>query len=120
MHKSVWLSVKVLVVLAVVGFLWVDGWFSRASIGVNKYFHSITQISETKKLKQLRDSYFKDNLALQTYQVDYVLEVTASVQTLSDFEVSFCRDKQINPIIYGNQLNFLCRLIKESELLNEQ
>lgn len=120
MRKYLLFLLKVAFVLLVLRFLWAGDWFNYAATEIKSFYTRVVGTPEFRMLKELRQDFLHKNFALQDYQVDYVLEVTRSVEDLKKFHMRFCVEKQINPIIYGNQLNKFCTLINQTELLQKK
>ncbi|MFT5283038.1 MAG: hypothetical protein ACI94Z_001873, partial [Yoonia sp.] len=60
----------------------------------------------------------RNNMVLKTHQVDYVIEVTDSIEAIDRFYILYCVNKDKNPYIFGENLTKLCSEIEVSELLS--
>jgi hypothetical protein len=68
----------------------------------------------------LRDTFMRNNMALQPHQVDYVIEVTQSEESVNQFYGLYCAKEDKNPYMYGANLKKFCSDIQQSRLLISQ
>ncbi len=93
--------------------------FSGVASTVSGWYESIIEVPERSKIIKLRDRFMRNNMSLQPYQTDYIIEVTDSAEKINQFYQLYCIKKDANPYIFGPNLSKFCLDIEQSELLYE-
>ncbi|MCW8090522.1 hypothetical protein [Alteromonas sp. ASW11-130] len=85
---------------------------------VTQWFITVSEIPEKRQLSVIREDANKKMGSLRPFQQNYLNEVTASRSSVSYFHHQYCKGKEINPYINGQNLSQFCSVIQQSTLLD--
>lgn len=119
MRKAVIIIIQILIVIVFLQSSFAQHFFGDVANALKSWYTSIVEMPERSKINSLRDAFMINNMSLQTHQVDYVLEVTESVDKIEGFHRLYCVKKDKNPYIYGANLAKFCADIGSSGILNK-
>lgn len=117
MRKTIIIIIQVLILIMFLRSSFAQHFFGGVADTLVGWYDSIVEVPERSKIIALRDKFMRNNMSLQPYQVDYVIEVTDSVEGIDRFYDFYCVQEDKNPFINGINLAKLCKEIEESELL---
>lgn len=117
MRNKIIILIQVLLVIIFLQSSFAQHFFSGAVDTISQWYEDFMEVPERRKIMQLRDTFLRNNMALQPHQVDYIMEVTDTQEKINDFYWAYCLNKDKNPFVYGNQLEKFCGDLAASELL---
>ena len=117
MRKIIIIIIQILILIIFLQSSFAQHFFGGLADTIGKWYTSVVEVPERSKIVSLRDRFMRNNMSLQPYQVDYILDVTDSVQKIDKFYDLYCIHDDKNPYIFGDNLAKLCEDINESELL---
>jgi hypothetical protein len=120
MRKAIIIIIQILILIIFLRTSFAQHFFGGIADTLVGWYESIVEVPERSKIIVLRDKFMRNNMSLQPYQVDYVIEVTDSVEDIDKFYNLYCVLEDKNPYIFGVNLAKLCKEIKESELLTKK
>jgi hypothetical protein len=118
MRKFFIVLIQIIIVIVFLRSDFAQHFFGGTAKTIVGWYKSIIEVPERSKIIALRDSYMRNNMVLKTHQVDYVIEVTDSIEAIDRFYILYCVNKDKNPYIFGENLTKLCSEIEVSELLS--
>ncbi|MFC3121211.1 hypothetical protein [Agaribacter flavus] len=117
MWRNIVVIVQILLIIWLLQTKWVQDMFSSVQLTLSDWVASVLTVPDRQKIASLRDSYMRNNMALQPHQTDYVFEVTDTIEGIQKFHTLYCKDGDKNPYLYGNNLRKFCSKIEESGIL---
>lgn len=117
MRKTVVLIIQILLLVLFLRSSFAQHFFGDTVKEVISWFESVSALPERQKIMTLRDTFMRNNMSLKPHQVDYVIEVTESAETIDKFYQLYCVKDDINPYMFGPNLKKFCADIANSELL---
>lgn len=79
---------------------------------------SVFSTPERQRLMALRDDFLRNNMSLQPYQTDYIVELTEQLDSVKNFHRLYCVTGDRNPYLFGANLHRFCELIDQSGVLS--
>jgi hypothetical protein len=120
MRKTVVLIIQILLLVLFLRSSFAQHFFGDAAESVLNWFKTVSTMPERQKIMTLRDTFMRNNMSLQSHQVDYVIEVTESAETVNRFYRLYCIKDDKNPYMFGANLKKFCLDIANSELLEDE
>lgn len=117
MRKTIIIIIQILILIIFLRSSFAQHFFGDLADTLVDWYDSVVEVPERSKIVALRDRFMRNNMSLQPYQVDYILQVTDSVEEIDRFYDLYCVHDDKNPYIFGDNLAKLCKDIKGSELL---
>lgn len=119
MRKAIIIIIQLLILIIFLRTSFAQHFFGGIADTLAGWYESVVEVPERSKIIALRDKFMRNNMSLQPYQVDYVNEITDSVEDIERFYDIYCVLEDKNPYIFGVNLAKLCSDIQESELLTK-
>ncbi len=85
---------------------------------VSNWLVTLSEIPERRVLTSIREDANQQLASLRPFQQDYLNLVTASRSSVSHFHHQYCKRKELNPYINGENLYEFCSVIQRSTLLD--
>ncbi|NMH60388.1 hypothetical protein [Alteromonas ponticola] len=85
---------------------------------VSDWLVTLSELPEKRALTSIRNDATHQLSSLRPFQQDYLYEITESRTSLSHFHLQYCKGKEINPFINGQNLYQFCSVIQKSTLLD--
>lgn len=117
MRKFIVISIQILLLVLFLRSSFAQHFFGDIAKELISWFESVSTMPERQKIMSLRDAYMRNNMALQSHQVDYVIEVTETAESINRFYTLYCINDDKNPYMFGANLKKFCADIADSELL---
>ncbi|MDT0593388.1 hypothetical protein [Glaciecola petra] len=117
MRKTIVLIIQIILLVLFLRSSFAQHFFGDAAKQVLTWFESVSSLPERQQIMTLRDTFMRNNMSLKPHQVDYVIEVTETVESINKFYQLYCVKDDKNPYIYGANLKKFCNDIADSELL---
>jgi hypothetical protein len=119
MRKAIIIIIQILLLVLFLRTEFAQHFFGGAAAVVVGWYESVIEVPERRKIVTLRDRFMRNNLSLQPHQVDYVIEVTQSAESVNEFYLLYCIKDDKNPYMFGANLNKFCADISGSNLLTQ-
>lgn len=117
MRKTIIIIIQILILIIFLRSSFAQHFFGDLADTLGEWYDNIVEVPERSKIIALRDRFMRNNMSLQPFQVDYILDVTDSVEKIDKFYDLYCIHDDKNPYVFGDNLVKLCNEIKRSELL---
>ncbi|MGB3726658.1 MAG: hypothetical protein WA981_12885 [Glaciecola sp.] len=117
MRKTIIILLQLILLVVFLRSSFAQHFFGNIADTVSTWYYDIIEVPERRKMMQLRDTFMRNNMSLQPHQVDYVLEVTDTVEKLDDFYRLYCARQDKNPFLYGANLQKFCTDIVNANVL---
>lgn len=119
MRKYIIVILQILILIIFLRSSFAQHFFGDVAHTLVGWYESVIHVPERSKIIALRDKFMRNNMSLQPYQVDYVIEMTDSAEQIDSFHDLYCIKGEINPYMFGENLTKLCADIRGSGLLTE-
>lgn len=120
MRKAAIILIQILLIVIFLRSDFAQHFFGGIAVVVVDWYESVIEVPERRKIMALRDTFMRNNMALQSHQVDYVIEVTEKAESINEFYRLYCLGNDKNPYMFGANLNKFCADIASSDLLFEK
>ena len=120
MRKAIIVIIQILLLVLFLRSDFAQHFFGGVALVVVDWYESVVEVPERRKIMALRDQFMRNNMALATHQVDYVIDVTDSAETVNLFYSHYCLSHDKNPYLFGANLQKFCADIRNSNLLLKQ
>lgn len=117
MRKTIVLIIQIILLVLFLRSSFAQHFFGDTAKQVLTWFDSVSTLPERQKIMTLRDTFMRNNMSLKPHQVDYVIEVTETAESISRFYQLYCVKDDKNPYMFGANLKKFCSDIANSELL---
>lgn len=117
MRKAFIIIIQIIILFLFLRSEFAQHFFGGVASTVVGWYEDLVSVPERSKIIALRDKFMRNNMSLKPHQVDYVIEITDSVDEIDRFYHLYCINKDKNPYIYGKNLSKLCSDMQSSELL---
>lgn len=117
MRKAILIIIQVLLLILFLRSDFAQHFFGGVAVVVVDWYETVVEVPERRKIMTLRDKFMRNNMALASHQVDYVIEVTDSQESINEFYGQYCLSDDKNPYMYGANLKKFCADIATSDLL---
>jgi len=119
MRKAAIILIQILLIVIFLRSDFAQHFFGGVAVVVVDWYESVVEVPERRKIMALRDRFMRNNMALQSHQVDYVIEVTEKAESINEFYRLYCIKDDKNPYMFGANLKKFCADIASSDLLFE-
>ncbi len=85
---------------------------------ITAWFNQLSENAELKAIASFKDDVMTSIPKLSGQQAEYVEHIMKDKETLTVFHQRYCQQNDINPYVYGENLEKFCRLIVDSEILH--
>lgn len=119
MRKAIIVIIQILLIVLFLRSEFAQHFFGGVAVIVVDWYETVVEVPERRKIMTLRDRFMRNNMALRPHQVDYVIGVTDSAETIAEFYTLYCVKKDKNPYMFGANLKKFCADIRTSDLLPE-
>jgi len=117
MRKAIIIIIQILILIIFLRSSFAQHFFGGIANTLVNWYETVVEVPERSKIIALRDKFMRNNMSLQPHQVDYVIEVTDSVEAIDRFYNLYCIKEDKNPYMFGANLTKFCADIQTSELL---
>jgi len=83
-------------------------WFSDMQNTMSNWMTEISELADQQELGELRDVIAPHMQNMNTYQKDYLHDITSSKYKVEHFRQLYCEAGDKNPFIYGASLRYFC------------
>lgn len=95
----------------------VQYWLSDIQVTVTGWITAVAEMPEQHELSLLKERLAPQIQNMSTAQQDYLDSVLKNRLSLQQFYQLYCVRGDLNPFIYGNNLQLLCNASRQSSLL---
>jgi hypothetical protein len=117
MRKAILIIIQVILLVLFLRSDFAQHFFGGVAVVVVDWYEQVVEVPERRKIMTLRDKFMRNNMALASHQVDYVIEVTDTQESINTFYKLYCIKQDKNPYLYGANLKKFCADIASSDLL---
>ncbi|MBO1257012.1 hypothetical protein J3L16_15060 [Alteromonas sp. 5E99-2] len=84
---------------------------------ITQWFNQLSENAELKAIASFKEEVLASIPNFSEQQTSYVERIMEDKETLSVFHQRYCMQKDINPYVFGENLEKFCNLIEGSEIL---
>jgi hypothetical protein len=113
------ITFEILALVVVLRSPFVQYWFSGMQTAAANWMFDVSMIIDNKELADFRNEIAPHMQNLNSYQKEYLLQITESKYVLRNFDNYYCQNNDKNPFIFGASLRYLCSEIGRKGLLKD-
>lgn len=84
---------------------------------ITQWFNQLSENAELKAIASFKEDVMLSIPNLSAQQAEYVEHIMKDKETLGVFHQRYCSQNDINPYVYGENLDSFCSLIIDSNIL---
>ena len=117
MKRGFIVCLQLLVVIALLQTTFVQYWVGDARILLSDAYDYAANYGERRALDAIQASLQPHIATLTPEQRDYLQKVTSDPESMRRFSVNYCIGTDVNPYVYGEMLQLVCRHLNQSDVV---